>query len=185
MTPFSEHSRSIASGYAKALFQLAEEQNTVSEIWTDLTAIHNVFMQNNELIRSFESTHSLDDEGCKSLISPLLDSFNPLVDKTLQIMASENHLAGVPALFHMYTPYYETYNNIGHVYIKVAVPIEATIHDALTQKFQRLFNLKRAILNVSVDPSLVGGLYVEYNGQRFDATIKHKLHRLETTLSHV
>jgi F0F1-type ATP synthase delta subunit len=41
------------------------------------------------------------------------------------------------------------------------------------------------VIHYHVDVDLLGGLYVEYKGLRFDATLKRQLSRFEEALSQV
>ena len=73
-----------------------------------------------------------------------------------------------------YTRLYNEKHNILSVRAVTAVPLTDRQTEALTQKLTRMTG-KTILLANRVDPTCLGGVRLDYDGQRLDDTVSHRL----------
>jgi F-type H+-transporting ATPase subunit delta len=176
---------SCASGYAKALFDISVSKNCLKETKASLEKLNAVLQITPSVAIPLMQAQRLTAEESLSIMAPLWEVLDAWTVKTLRLMITHQHTQGIVALYDAFMPYYEEANGIGHLYVQTAFHMDAELEYQLTTRLKKLFNLKEAVLHTTCEPNLIGGLYVEYKGMRFDATLKRKLKRLEEQLTQI
>lgn len=178
-----EQQVTLAKGYANALFQLAREADTLEAVAAELHALYEVFSSDQNLVKAFMHAASLSKEDTARLIAPIQEGASPLLRNTLAVMASQNHVVAIPALADSFRQVYEAAHSIGHVSVYSGRSLPEALQQQISDRLKSMFGLTKAYTHFHVDASLLGGLYVEYNGLRFDASYRSKLEKLETALA--
>ncbi len=173
----------MASGYALALFQLAQQSKCIEAVYHDLQLLDSAIQSIENAPQAFSSLLSTSSAEIDRFLDPFSQNLHPLVRNTLKVMAHSEHVSAIPVLFEMFCPHYEEYNGVGHVYIETAVDLSNELRATVTQRLQALFRLKEVRLQHQVNPARLGGLYVEYKGVRLDASLQRKLSGLESHLT--
>jgi F-type H+-transporting ATPase subunit delta len=174
-----------AKGYAKALFDIATEHGVLAEVYRSLAQLDTLFHQTPEAIKLFLQHEAIAGEALEEALSPFVLQADAWVAKTLRLMFKQEHCAGIPALYPAFLPLYETSQSIGHVQVSSAIDLSAELRQTLEARLKKIFQLSQVVIHYHVDVDLLGGLYVEYKGLRFDATLKRQLSRFEEALSQV
>ena len=82
----------------------------------------------------------------------------------------------------MFTQLYNRDHNIVSVTAVTAVALSPAQSQALTQKLTRITG-KNILLRNQVNPACLGGVRLDYDGQRLDGTVKNRLDRLGELLN--
>lgn len=78
-----------ASRYAKALFQLAQEKQLLTEVSSDLREVKVVFEENKELFQLLDSP-KLEDKEKKELVSKVFASVQPIIVNAIKVLIDKN-----------------------------------------------------------------------------------------------
>jgi len=169
----------IAGRYAKALFDLADESKKLDAVADDLRTLSAMLSQSDELIRLVRSpVISRQEQG--AAMAALLDKMDAsdLSKKFVALVASKRRLFALQAIAKAYLNKLATRR--GEVVASVAVAHE--LSDSQKQSLEAA--LKEAVgskvsIDLTVDPSLLGGLVVKVGSHMVDSSLSGKLQRLK------
>jgi F-type H+-transporting ATPase subunit delta len=175
----------VAERYARSLFDLAAEANSVPAVEADLASFETMLGDSADLDRLIKSPVFSSDDQFKA-ISAILDKagISGLAANFLRVVAGNRRLFAVPAMI-------AAFRRIA-AEARGEASAEVTVAHALTaEQEQELKGALKAIagkdvtLSVSVDPSLLGGLIVKMGSRQIDTSLKTKLNSLKLALKEV
>jgi F-type H+-transporting ATPase subunit delta len=172
----------MAGRYAAALFDLANEQNKVSEVENDLAKFQQLYDESADLARLVKSPVIAADDQTRALglvleragVGTLTRNFLALVARNRRLFAAPDMARAYRAL---------AAKARGEVTAEVASAHALTNAQAAALKQ----TLKEAVgkdvsLATRVDPSLLGGLIVKLGSRMVDSSLKTKLAGLSLSL---
>ncbi|HTV69944.1 MAG TPA: F0F1 ATP synthase subunit delta [Rhizobiaceae bacterium] len=175
----------VAERYAGSLYDLAAQANQVAEVETALGDFERLIAESPDLDRLIKSpVFSADDQ--KRAITAITDKagVTGLVGNFLKVVAQNRRLFAVPAMI-------AAFRRIAAA-ARGEVSADVTSAHALTAEQEK--DLKAALkgvagkdvtINVTVDPSLLGGLIVKIGSRQIDTSLKTKLNSLKLALKEV
>ncbi len=172
----------IAEKYAQGLFSYAEEYNLVERIMEDLLVLREGIKLVPDLIY-WLSVPIIAREEKMRFISELcqkLDFCDP-IRWFLEIVISKKRVKFLPLMIERYRLHYNVYHHRLDVKVVSAKPLT----DSQRQLFLHIWGtyLKRWVnLHEEVDPNLIAGVKVYFEGNLYDATIKKRLELLKEEL---
>ncbi len=170
-----------AARYAKALFQLAVEEGRIEEVRRDLSEL-STLLEEHRLLRALYHSPATD----RALRAGLLDELfrgrtSEAVINLLKLLAEKNRQALWPAIVREFDRLYRRSRNEREATVTAAVPLS----DENAAQLKRLLEdrLKaHVLLEVRVEPQILGGLIIESEGQRLDLSLKRRLNELRKQL---
>ena len=164
----------VGNVYGESLYTLAREENLSEQIGGELAALRGGFRQEPEFIRLLSSPSLTKAERCQILDDSFRGKVHPYVLNFLKILTEKGYMHHFTHCCQAYTRLYNEKHNILSVRAVTAVPLTDRQTEALTQKLTRLTG-KTILLENRVDPTCLGGVRLDYDGQRLDDTISHRL----------
>jgi F-type H+-transporting ATPase subunit delta len=178
-------SSGIAARYAKAVFDLAKEANTLPDLEKDLDALAEVIASSedfSDLISSPIYTRADQANAVGELARKM--ELSDLTSKMLGVMAEKRRLFVLPALVKAVKAMIAAE--------KGEVTADVTAARALTteQSDKLAAALKASVgkdvnINLAVDESLIGGLIVHVGSSMVDTSIRSKLSKLQNSMKEV
>ena len=162
------------SVYGESLYQLAKEESLTAQVGQQLTALREGFRQEPDFIRLLSSPNLTKAGRCQILDDSFRDKVHPYVLNFLKILTEKGYMHHFSHCCEAYTRHYNEAHNILSVRAVTAVPMTDRQKDALTQKLTRITG-KTILLDSRVDCSCLGGVRLDYDGQRLDDTISHRM----------
>ena len=164
----------VGSVYGEALYELACGEGLEKTILEELTVLDESFRQEPGFIKLLCS-HSLPkQERCQVLDDSFRGKIQPYLLNFLKILTEKGYMHHFSHCREAYTRHYNEAHNILSVRAVTAVPMTDSQKDALTQKLTRITG-KTILLDNRVDCSCLGGVRLDYDGQRLDDTISHRM----------
>jgi len=171
----------IGQVYARALFEVAQEQDKLDEIREQLGQVADAVAESREL-QTFLFSPYFSSEEKKEGIGRLLDGADEVLENFLGVLV-ENHRT--PALFRIrreFDQLWERENKRLPVTITSAVELdEATVKsigDAIGEQTGQTVEL-----TTRVDPDVLGGLVVRVGNSILDASIRNRLENLRRSVA--
>ena len=164
----------VGNVYGESLYTLAREENLSEQIGGELTALRGGFRQEPEFIRLLSSPSLTKAERCQILDDSFRGKVHPYVLNFLKILTEKGYMHHFPHCCESYEKHYNEDHNILSVKAVTAVPLSEKQAQALTQKLTRTTG-KTIVLTNRVDPTCLGGVRLDYDGQRLDDTISHRM----------
>ncbi|WP_443748799.1 ATP synthase F1 subunit delta [Asticcacaulis solisilvae] len=168
--------------YAKAAFELAQDQGVLEAVHKDLATVKALLLQSAELrnfVASFVYTSDLKLKGLLAVTASL--KLNPLTNKVFGLLAQNRRLGDLFPFLNAFSKRYDALKGIVNAEVTSAVPLSD----------EQLGNLKAALgkalgqsaeVSTVVDPAILGGLKVRVGSRLFDASLKTKLDSLKFAL---
>jgi len=175
----------MAGRYATALFELAVEANAIDSVITDLGRLDGLIAGNPDLTRLVRSPVFSSEDQLRAL-SAVLDkiAITGLAARFLKVVTSNRRLFAVRDMIRAYRALVARHR--GEVSARVTVaemPSDkrvAEIKDAL-----KTVTGKDVALDITVEPSLIGGLIVQLGSRMVDASLRTKLNAIKHAMKEV
>lgn len=172
----------IARRYAKALVQLAAEENAVDKFHGELARIEALFSANAEIC-ALLSNPAYGIEAKLDILKDLADklTLSGTLRNFLLLLQERNRMACLPAIFSYYNVLADELSGVVRPVITSALPLDdariAEIQSALEKSTG-----KKVILTVEIDSSLIGGVVTKIGDKVLDGSVKTQLTRIEDIL---
>jgi F-type H+-transporting ATPase subunit delta len=175
----------VASRYAGSLLELAQEAGAVDAVETDLGSFETMLAQSTELRRLVDSPAFTGDEQF-SAISALMDKakFNPLTANFMKVVARNRRLFAVPGMIKAYRAMLAEHRGLVTADVTTASELSAAQEKELKATLKEVAG-KDVDVNITVDPSILGGLIVKMGSRMIDTSLKTKLSSLKLALKEV
>lgn len=167
--------------YGEALYALAREEGLGEVILSQLKALDESFRREPEYLRLL-GTHSLPkSERCQILDSAFRGQVQPYVLNFLKILTEKGYIRRFSDCVEAYTSLYNQDHGILSVTAVTAVALTEQQAARLKDKLKAITGKQIALTN-QLDPSVLGGIRLDYDGKRMDDTVAHRLDALGSRL---
>ena len=171
----------VAGAYGEALYSLAREEGLSRQILQELTVLSERFRQEPAFLRLLRSPNLTKQERCSILDESFRGRVNPYVLNFLKILTEKGYISHFSACCAAYKKLYNQDNGILPVTAVSAVPLSGEQQRRLTDKPSRLTG-KTIELVCRVDPTVLGGMRLDYDGKQLDDTVAHRLDSIRSLL---
>jgi F-type H+-transporting ATPase subunit delta len=168
----------IAGRYAKALFELAGEQNLLEEVHNDMVQLKNICGSNRDFRHLLESPIISQAKKTAVFKAVFFENFNQMSYRFLEIIIKKRREVLIAEIAQEFINLYNDFLNIKTVSLKTA----NKANDALVVQLKEILKkqLKANIeLVETLNPSLVGGFVLTYEDKQYDASIRRNINRLK------
>ncbi len=175
----------VAERYASSLFDLARDAGSIDAVGADLERFQGLINASDDLKRLIISpVFSAEDQ--LNAISALAEKagFTGLVANFLKVVASNRRLFAVPGMVKGFKDIAARHRG------EVTAEVESAhvLSEAQTQELKAALKDvtgKDVTVNVTVDPSILGGLIVKVGSCQIDTSLRTKLSNLKLALKEV
>ena len=171
----------VGSVYGESLYELAKEENLTKLIGEQIAVLQDAFRQEPDFIRLLSSPNLTKTERCQILDDSFRGKVNPYVLNFLKILTEKGYMRHFDHCCDAYTDRYNQDNGILIVTAVSAVALTEAQREKLTQKLSRITG-KEIALRTRIDPKILGGMRLDYDGQRLDDTVSHRLDAIRDLL---
>ena len=172
----------VGSVYGKSLYELAREESLDAEIAQQLSVLQQSFQQEPDFLRLLASPNLTKQERCQILDDSFRGKVHPYLLNFLKILTEKSYIRYFSDCCDAYTARYNQDNGILIVTAVTAVALNQPQKDKLTQKLSRITGKEIALKN-RIDPSVLGGMRLDYDGQRLDDTVSHRMDAIRDLLN--
>lgn len=175
----SEH-KHIARPYAKAVFDIAKDSNTLDG-WLEL--LHNlVFISNDQSMVELINAPSTTNEQLSNLILSILGSdLSSEQTNYVKVLTVNERLLISKEIYGLYNALKLSYENIKQVTIESAFAVDDQFEASIRHKLEGKFGCKVEIAN-EINPDLLGGAIIRTDNLIIDGSIANKISRLKQNL---
>ena len=164
----------VGTVYGESLYELAKEETLTQQIGEQLKVLKLSFSQEPDFIRLLSSPNLTKAERCQILDDSFRGKVHPYLLNFLKILTEKNYVRYFSDCCDAFTQRFNQDNNILSVTAVTAVALTPDQAEKLTRKLSRITG-KTIELHNRIDPSCLGGVRLDYDGQRLDDTISHRL----------
>jgi ATP synthase F1 delta subunit len=166
----------IAEVYARALFEVAKEDDALDRVHDELGEFADALSENREL-QMFLFSPYFSSEEKKEGIGRIVSDADERVVNFLQLLAERHRM---PVLFRMrriFDGMWSEENKLLPVTVTSATELDQALVEEIGRRIQEQTG-RRVDLASNVDPDVLGGLMVRVGNMVLDATVRNRLERL-------
>lgn len=174
---------SLATPYAEALLQVTDSRKESEDVAVQCKQLLALWDQSAEL-RDAMTSPVLEPESKKKALTTLLsDQLKPSLLNLLKVLADRQRLAAFDAVLLRYLDLYRESRRISLAKVATAQALTDDQQAALASKVQAMVGSGTVEIDLSVDPSLIGGFVVNLGSQVIDASLAGQVRRLGLSLA--
>jgi F-type H+-transporting ATPase subunit delta len=169
------------SVYGTALYTLALEEQLTNQLLEELTVLSNSFRENPEFIRLLSSPNLSKQERCQVIDDSFRGKLQPYVLNFLKILTEKGYPKHFLDCVASYRDHYNRDNGILPVTAVTTAPLSKEQSARLKQKLAVITG-KTIQLTNQLEPGVLGGIRLDYDGKCLDGTIAQRLDAIRKTL---
>lgn len=171
----------VGDRYAESLFDLAKEENKVTQYLDDIKLVGEVLDSDPQIVQFFNHVLIENDKKIQLLDQSFKGNVDQYVLNFLKLLVQSRRIRYIDDIV-------KSYINLSNQYLGIE---EGTIYTPYELTDQQIQDIEKAIsqrenkkvtLKVSIDPSLLGGIKVQISNRIYDGTIKNKVEMLKKEL---
>lgn len=169
---------SLSGRYATALFELARDAKAIEAVEASLATVRAALDESPEF-KALTTSPLIGrkDAGTAVAAAAGVMALDATTTKFLGVLAENRRLAQLPAIIRTFRALATSHRGETTAEVTSAHPLNAEQVDALKQQLRTRIG-REVSVDLSVDPSLLGGLVVKIGSQMIDSSIKTRLNSL-------
>ena len=172
----------VGNVYGLSLYQLAKDEALAKTIGEELSVLQEAFQAEPNFIRLLCSPNLTKAERCQILDQSFRGKVHPYVLNFLKILTEKGYMRHFGDCCASYAQQYNEDNGILSVTAVTAVALTDAQRDKLAEKLHKLTG-KEIQLRGRIDPTILGGIRLDYDGRRVDDTLAHRLDAIRDLLN--
>ena len=171
----------IGNVYGESLYELAKDENLTAEIGSQLKVLKASFQQEPAFVTLLSTPSLTKAERCQILDDSFRGTVHAYVLNFLKILTEKGYMRYFSDCCDAFAALYNQDNGILPVTAVTAVALSDAQAEKLTGKLAQLTG-KKIELHNRIDPSCLGGVRLDYDGQRLDDTVSHRMDTIRDLL---
>lgn len=172
----------VSGRYATALFELARDDKNVDAVKADLDKFDALLNESADLKRLVRSPVFTADEQGKALAAVLSKAgIGGTTAKFLQVLTANRRLFAIADVIRAFRALVAKFKGEATADVTVAEQLNDKNLDALKSALKSVTG-KDVALNVTVDPSIIGGLVVKLGSRMVDSSLRTKLNSIKNAM---
>lgn len=171
----------VAKRYAKALFELASEQNILPKLEQDLQVVCQAVEEMKDFFQLM-STPSLDKVTKKKLLSDAFTDVHPYSKNLLFLLVDRNRFSLLAEIYRAFHHLVMEARGQVEAWVTSAFPLTEEDRQALLNVFEKRIN-KKIDMHTQVDSDLLGGVVVRIGNRVYDGSLATQLKRFHENLT--
>lgn len=181
---FSTEGKRLGKIYSQAIFSLAAEQKIIDDVKTDLDALVEFADREKDLLPFLASPYFNFETKKKLIEGVFANRLTELTMKFLFVVIKNNRIEFLGVIAEQYSSLWFDYYQ--------CCPVSAVVSEPLSDERKRILSHKIAAalgknieLKFAVDPLIIGGIILRYQGNLIDNSVKRRLvDAIKTIKSH-
>ena len=171
----------VGTVYGEALYSLACEEGLSEAILSQLKILDSCFAQEPDFIRLLGTPNLPKTDRCRILDDSFRGKVEPYVLNFLKILTEKGYMRHFHSCVEAYREKFNQDHGILPVTAVTACPMTEAQVQKLTEKLHAITG-KQIELGNKLDPSVLGGMRLDYDGKQMDDTVSHRLDAIRKLL---
>jgi F-type H+-transporting ATPase subunit delta len=174
--------RTRALRYARVLLDVALAEADPVVVERQLAAVTEIFRGHAGLWKVMTNP-AVPTPGKRAVVDGLLPQLElaPVVQKTLQMLASRDRMALLPDLLEAYRNRLLDHQNVVRASVKSAAPLPADRLEKLQEELAGITG-RAVVMTAAVDPAILGGVVTQIGSTVWDGSVKRQLEKIREKL---
>ena len=172
----------IAKRDARALFDLAEEENKLEQYYNELNLFSSIMKQNKDL-NGFLVNPIFEQEDKKRVLEQVISklSLSPMTINFLKLLIDKKRIDALADIESCYRQQMDEVLKKLRATVKTAFPLSEEMLAYVTSGLEKMTG-KQVEVTVETDESLLGGIMIGLGDTLYDGSIKSQLNNMRNLL---
>ena len=167
--------------YAKAMYEIATEENSVNEVYNDVNLIKELYGDSLDF-KNLLSNSQINYQDKKKAILSLLENNNTITEKLIDLLIHNKRVSIIGDIAISFIQLYNKHNDIKEATVVTASPINDDLKSIILSKIN-ISDPKSISLTNIIDSSIIGGFIIRFDGKEYNASVKQNLNNLKKELT--
>jgi F-type H+-transporting ATPase subunit delta len=174
--------RMSAARYARAVLDVALAEADPVLVEQELAAAAELFQGHSGLWKVMTNPAAPSPKK-RAIVDSILPQLGvtPVVQKTLQMLASRDRIALLPEIVHAYSSRLLDHQRVVRASVTSAVPLPADRVKRLEQQLAGITG-RKVVMSAAVDPAIMGGLVTQVGSTVWDGSVRRQLEKIRERL---
>lgn len=172
----------VAKRYAKALFDLATEKNSLDSVYNDINLVNDCISSSRDLSLLLKTPIVTSDRKEKVMDSLFGGKVNELTHAYIKLIVGKGRESAIPEIANQFIQKYKDQKGITTANVTSAVPLHHETKSAIIKLIEDATK-KQVELIDKVDADMIGGYIIKVGDRQFDTSINRKLQELKREFS--
>ena len=164
----------VGTTYAQALYSLAKEESLEAQMLQQMQTLRQAFSEEPAFLRLLDAHNLSKAERCKILDDSFRDKVLPYLLNFLKILTEKGYMRHYADCCEAFEQQFNEDRGILRVKAVTAVPLTNAQEERLKEKLSQITGKTISLVN-RVDPGILGGVRLDYDGKQVDGTVKNRL----------
>lgn len=165
----------LASRYAKALLDLAVEQNAVDSTLQDIRFLDAVSKQSHEFTNMLRSPIINAGKKQEIVAAILGGKMSALTQGFIKLLVNKGRESNLPEIADSFVAQYKVMKNIKTVKLTSATPLSDTVKQSIIKNIVSSVHNGEIEVTEVVDPEIIGGFILQMDDKLVDASVRRDL----------
>ncbi|MDM7993547.1 MAG: ATP synthase F1 subunit delta [Candidatus Fermentibacter sp.] len=171
----------VAREYAEALFAVARAEGSADALLSDFDSLEIVLARDDALIRFLSSPMELDEDKLGIVAQAFEGRATGLFCRLVPLLLRKNRIPYLLSIGKAYRAILEASRGLVDATVTSARTIGDDLERRLTAALERVTG-RKVRLRRRIDPRLLGGFMVGFDGRVIDFTVRHRLDMMKEAL---
>lgn len=171
----------IASRYAKALFDKASEEGLLDIVKENIEELITLAQESREFSLFLDSP-MYKTAVKKQALGAIFAKQHPLTQGLFALMIDKKREGLIPEMGQGFMKLYNQVNKIVLVEVESAAALSNDTLTRIETYVKDVTDAKVVKINTKIEPTIIGGLTIEFNGRIFDNTVLTQLKKIKKEL---
>ncbi len=176
-----QNSLTSAKKYAKALFEVLQENNQLEDGYKELQQFRQVFADNPSLAAVLSSNQTTK-ELKQTLVDSLSKGGSDLMKNFIGLLQTYQRFDIASLIVDEFEKLYEKDKKIVHASVTSAVKLDDDQQSKIADAFAHRVGANKVILSTKVDPDLIGGIVLQSSDVIIDGSVKSRIDKIKELL---
>ena len=167
--------------YAKAILDLAKDQNSAPAVNDDMKLIINAIADNKEL-KSLLNSPVVKAAQKTAVLKEVFANTNAITTGLVDVLAENKRLTLLEAVATEYTSLFDASQGFQKAHVTTAVALTDDMNAKVLAKVKELTG-KEALIENTIDESILGGFILRVGDLQYNASIANNLNNLKRAFS--
>lgn len=165
----------LASRYAKALLDLAVEQNAVDTTLQDIQMLDAICKQSSDFANMLRSPIIKADKKQDIINAVIGSKLQPITQGFLKLMISKGRESNMPEIASAFINQYKGMKNIKTVKLTSATPLSDVVKQTIINKIATPMHNGQIEVTEVINPDIIGGFILQMDDKLVDASVRRDL----------
>jgi F-type H+-transporting ATPase subunit delta len=170
--------RKIASRYAKALIEAADEQGQLDAVTQDIERLQRVYLEVPELNRFFANPAIPVADKQDVVKKQFHKGLSSMMGNLFSLLVENDRIAILPEILQAAVEIIRKRDGIAQAEVTVPIALSDALEKKMRKTLEKLFGYQQVELNIKVDPAILAGAVVKIGDKIIDGSYHGKLETL-------